>query len=416
MGRTRKADQLKDIAPKSAAGKCKPESSRAAERPRVTLAWWAVVGRFLIHGLIVSTWVSRIPAIQTALGLTNADLGLCLLGTAVGSVGAAPVTGWLVARFDSKQVTAWSTVGFCLALVAPSLAINAPTLFAALAVYGAMGGANDIAMNSQAVSVETALGTPTMSRLHAMFSIGGMIGASLGGFVAARGVVPRVHLAIACALLLIVGVSTAPLLLEAPENPQKRVKRWNISRIPGVLVALTIIGFCMFLSEGAMADWIAVYLKQTLIAGAGLAAAGYAVFSAGMAIFRLLGDAVTERLGPVRTVRTGALLAAGGLTLALTARTSGLALSGFALTGAGFSVIVPLVFGAGGRVTSLPSGMGVAMVSGSGYIGFLFGAPLIGLIAQRTSLRSALFIVVGLSLLAAALADAVRGGCQRSVQ
>ena len=139
-----------------------------------------------------------------------------------------------------------------------------------------------------------------------------------------------------------------------------------------MLLTLTVIGFCMFLSEGAMADWTAVYLKQVLIAGPGVAAAGYAVFSAGMAVFRLLGDAITARLGPVRTVRAGALVAAAGLALALAAQSPGWALPGFALTGAGFSVIVPLVFGAGGHLRSIPRGAGIAIVSGSGYIGFLF--------------------------------------------
>jgi MFS family permease len=383
--------------------------SEASEKLELSSAWWAVVSRFLLHGLIVSTWVSRIPSIQSTLGLTNALLGLCLLGTAIGSLVAVPVTGWLVTRFGSKQVTTWSTVGFCLALVAPSLAVNAATLFAALTVYGAMAAANDVSINSQAVAVETAIGTPTMSRFHAMFSIGGMIGAILGGFAAAHEIVPHIHLGVASALCLIVSACTAPLLLDAPDRASKRATRLSLRRIPVALLTLSAIGFCMFLSEGAMADWTAVYLKQVLAAGSGLAAAGYAVFSAGMAVFRLIGDAVTKRLGPVLTVRTGALLAAFGLTVALAAASPMWALPGFALTGAGFSVIVPLVFGAGGRVDSFPSGAGVAMVSGSGYIGFLFGPPLIGFIAQVTSLRAALFLIVGLSFLAAILANAVRG-------
>jgi MFS family permease len=163
----------------------------------------------------------------------------------------------------------------------------------------------------------------------------------------------------------------------------------------------------MFLSEGAIADWTGVYLKTGLHSTPGMAAAGYAVFSAGMATFRLLGDAITSRIGPVRTMRAGALVAAVGLTIALMSTSPLIALPGFALTGAGFSVIVPLVFRAGARVTAVPRGAGVATVSGSGYIGFLFGPPLIGLIAQGASLRIALFGIVGLSLIAAALANAV---------
>jgi MFS family permease len=385
-----------------------PRKVAGAETANLSAAWWAVVARFLLHGLIVSTWVSRIPAIQSALGLSNGLLGLCLLGTAVGSVVAVPVTGWLVARFGSKRVTTWSTAGFCLALIAPSLAMNAATLFAALTAYGAMAGANDVSINSQAVAVETAGGSPTMSRFHAMFSIGGMVGASLGGIVAAHEIAPRSHLIVASIVFLAISGGTAHFLFEAPPGEKNRPRRLSLTRIPKVLIALTAIGFCMFLSEGAMADWIAVYLKQALSAGSGRAAAGYAVFSAGVAIFRLLGDAVTKRLGPVLTVRSGALLAAGGLTVALATQSSLLALLGFAITGAGFSVIVPLVFGAGGRLPSLPSGLGIAMVSGSGYIGFLFGPPIIGFTAQFTSLRTALFMIVGLCMFAASLAPAVR--------
>ncbi|MFZ0590940.1 MAG: MFS transporter [Bryobacteraceae bacterium] len=383
--------------------------NRISERAELSAAWWAVVIRFLLHGLIASTWVSRIPAIQTTLGLSNASLGLCLLGTAVGSMVAVPITGWLVTRFGSKRVTTWSTVGFCAALIAPSLANNSVALFAALTIYGTMAGANDVSINSQAVAVEAAMGAPTMSRFHAMFSIGGMAGATFGAVVAAHNVVPRVHLGISSAFFLIVSAATAPLLLEANDNARTQPTRLRLKRIPAVLVSLTAIGFCMFLCEGAIADWAAVYLKQVLLAGAGMSAIGYAAFSAGMAIFRLLGDIVTKRLGAVLTLRSGAWLAAIGLTAALAAHSPSWALPGFALTGAGFSVVVPLVFAAGGRLNSVPRGAGIAMVTGSGYIGFLFGPPLIGLLAEVTSLRAALFLVVALSLLAAALANAVRG-------
>jgi MFS family permease len=380
--------------------------------PRIRAAWWAVVARFLLHGLVVSTWVSRIPAIQSALGLTNARLGLCLLGTAVGSVVAVPVTGWLVARFGSKPVTSWSTAGFCLALAGPSFAWNGITLFCALAVFGAMAGANDVAINSQGVAVESALATPTMSRFHGMFSIGGMVGASVGGVLAARDILPRMHLSIAAAVFLLISVLTAPRLLETAHEAAKRPKSGSgpqLRRVPKVLLGLALIGFCMFLSEGAIADWSAVYLKQVLSAGPGLAAAAYAAFSVGMAICRLLGDHITARAGAVATVRGGALLAAASLSLALVASSPYWALPAFTLTGCGLAVIVPIVFGAGGRVPSVPTGAGVAMVSGSGYIGFLFGPPLIGLIAQWSSLRLALLVIVVLSLLAALLAGAVRG-------
>jgi MFS family permease len=247
-----------------------------------------------------------------------------------------------------------------------------------------------------------------------MFSVGGMVGASVGGLLAAHDVLPRMHLAIAASLFLVISVLTAPRLLETSSEIVKPEKSggFRLARIPKVLLGLAVIGFCIFLSEGAIADWSAVYLKQILSAGPGLAAAAYAAFSIGMAILRLLGDSITARFGPVATVRGGALLAAASLSLALLAPSPYWALPAFALTGAGLAVIVPIVFGAGGRVASVPSGAGVATVSGSGYIGFLFGPPLIGFIAQGSSLRLGLLLIVALSLLAAFLAEAVRGAAR----
>ena len=130
---------------------------------------------------------------------------------------------------------------------------------------------------------------------------------------------------------------------------------------------------------------------------------GYAVFSAAMAVFRLSGDWITNRLGFAWTVRGGALLAACGLTSALLVHSPYEALPGFALVGAGFSSIIPLVFAAGGRIKSVSEGAGVAAVSGLGYLGFLIGPTAIGFISELTSLRIGLSLIVALSLLTAGL-------------
>jgi len=376
-------------------------------REKFSAAWWAVISRFLLHGLIVSTWVSRIPAVQNALNLSNARLGLCLLGTAIGSVCAIPVTGWFITRFRSKHITAWSTIGFSLALAGPSFATGGPSLFGTLLFFGAMAGANDVSINAQAIAVENALGKPSMSRFHALFSIGGLVGAATGGVLAAWQVNTEVHMPCAAAIFALVSVLTAPLLLDGYEGRRERSETVSLSKMPLTLWMLATVAFCMFLSEGAIADWTGVYLKTALNATPAMSAAGYAIFSAGMAIFRLLGDSLVARLGPKRAMRSGALLAAGGLSLAILSHSTALAVSGFGLTGAGFSVIVPLVFRGGARLPSVPSGAGVATVSGSGYIGFLFGPPLIGMIAQQTSLRIAFLGIVALSLVAAALANVV---------
>jgi MFS family permease len=353
--------------------------------------------------MIVGTWVSRIPAVQTALHLSNGILGLTLLSSAAGAVSTLPITGWLVSRYGSKKITLVSGILFCLAVVPLGIAPSAPALAAALFLFGAVAAAMDVSMNAQGVEVEKELGSPTMSRFHGMFSLGAMAGAGIGGLAAAHAITPLPHFASSALVNLIAVIAVATLLLETHADILKQDHRLPLNKIPPVLLALSAIGFCILLSEGAMSDWTAVYMKQVLNAGQGRAAAGYAVFSAAMAIFRFLGDIVTARFGPYRTVRTACLIAAGGLVWALSVHSSAWALPGFALTGAGLSVIIPLVFGSGGRVESINPGAGIATVTGLGYIGFIVGPPAIGFASQVVTLRYALGIAVSCCLLAAYL-------------
>ncbi|MBV9611474.1 MAG: hypothetical protein JO091_03340, partial [Acidobacteriaceae bacterium] len=182
-------------------------AEKEANAQKVHRAWWATVVLFLVHGLIVGTWISRIPAVQTGLRLNNGVLGVTLLSSALGALCAIPVTGWSVNRYGSKRVTSISSVAFCPAVVLPGLSRNAFELAAVLLVYGAIAAAMDVSMNAQAVAVEKALGKPTMSRFHAMFSFGSMGGAALGGFAAARAIAPDVHFAMSALLNLIAVVS-----------------------------------------------------------------------------------------------------------------------------------------------------------------------------------------------------------------
>jgi MFS family permease len=370
-------------------------------------AFWTTMACFLVHGLVVSTWVSRIASVKTALGLSDGSLGLALLGTAIGSVTAIPICGSLVARYGSRRTAQWTAAGFCLSLVAIAFAHDGHTLFAALLMYGAMAGANDVAMNAHAVATEKLLGTPTISRFHSMFSIGGIAGAALGAVIAGRGVPASVHLIVAAAAILAITLIATRRLVETRNGTAAHVAHASFRRVPRVLLALSAMGFCIFLSEGAIADWTAVYLKQILGAGEGLAPIGYAVFSAAMALFRLTGDAITLRLGRARVIRYGGVLAAAGLTFALLVHSPYWAMAGFAAAGAGFSSIIPLAFAAGGRIPGLSEGAGVATVSGLGYLGFLVGPPAIGFLSELTSLRIGLFLLVALSAAAAALVGVV---------
>ncbi len=371
-------------------------------------AWWATMVAFLVHGLIVGTWVSRIPAVQAQLHLQNGPFGLTLLCAAIGAVVCIPITGHWLGKFGSRAVGTVATVAFGLTLVLPALAFDALTLGLGLFLYGAAAAAMDVAMNAQGVEVEKRLGTPTMSRFHAMFSLGAMAGSGIGGWVAGFEISPSLHLGASGLLYALAGVALWPVFLPGRGTAVAHESRLRWNKIPPVLWALTGIGFCMLLAEGAIADWTAIYLRQVLHAGPALAAQGYAAFSASMALFRLAGDWVTARLGPYRTLRGGSLVGLVGLLLALASPSAAWALPAFALVGVGYSVIIPLVFGSGGRVEGVSPGAGIATVTGIGYIGFIVGPPAIGFLSQLFTLRYALLLVVLCTIVSGVLAGAVR--------
>ena len=383
----------------------------AGRSRRHTRAFWGVMAAFLVHGLVVSTWVSRIAGMKAGLHLGDGTLGLCLLGVAIGSIVAIPVCGALVTKYGSRRIATWTSVGFCLALIPLAVTRSVAMLVPSLVFYGIMAGSNDVAMNSLAVGTERLLGTPVMSRFHAMFSLGGIAGAGFGAVIASHSIPLQTHLLAGAAITLMIAATAARMTVDTRLDSARPHAR--LRHIPVALIALSAIGFCIFLSEGAIADWAAVYLKQVLKTGEGLAPVGYAAFSAAMAVFRFAGDAITLRLGRAWTIRSGGSLAAVGLGMVVTAQSPYLAVAGFALAGAGFSSIIPVVFAAGGRIPGVGEGAGVATVSGLGYLGFLAGPPAIGFLSEAFNLRVGLGLLVLLSVVAVALVGVVaRSGKQ----
>jgi MFS family permease len=389
-------------------GSPRPAAARAHRLARA-----AIGALFFINGFAFATWVSRIPAVQQALGLSAADLGVALAGLGAGSFLSMPASGWLITRFGSRPVSAIATLGCAVALVLPAGARSVFSLGAALGIFGAAMGSMDVAMNAQGVELEHRYDRPIMAAFHALWSLGGMTGASVGGVIAAQGLATVTHFAAVSVLLLAAAAAAIPRLIDTPPPPPGSRGGLRFSR---ALVALCLLAASALISEGAMGDWTPLYLTSVIGTGPGLAASGYAVFSATMTAGRLTGDWLTLRAGRVRMVRTGALVGAAGLTLALVFQSVAATLLGLACMGAGFSIIVPLVFAAAGRLDARSAGAGLAAVTTAGYLGFLAGPPVIGFLAEETGLRAALTLVVGLALACAALAGfvATGGGAERS--
>jgi predicted MFS family arabinose efflux permease len=375
----------------------KPLPLAAVRRARL-----AVATIFLVNGAAFGSWAPHIPFVQERLGLGPAVLGAALLAIAIGGLCAMLLTGAVIARIGSAPVTRASSLLLCLALPLPALAPDLPLLVAALALFGIANGAMDVAMNAHGVAVEVRLPRPVMSSLHAMFSLGGLLGAGIGAILLGW-LPPAAHILASAAVLTLtalvamlhllpgridVGTGSAPFVL-----PNR------------VTLGLGALAFLVMMAEGAALDWSAAFLRGDLGAGPSLAATGFAAFSATMAAGRLGGDWLRHRLGAVTLVRGSALLAAAGFGLVVLAGGPMTAVVGFALAGFGLSNTVPVLYGTAGRLPGQEPGHGIAAAATVGYLGFLAGPPLIGFAAEATTLGTALgVLVLGCGLVAACAA------------
>lgn len=339
-------------------------------------------------------------------------LGLALLAMAVGALVAMPVTGWVVARRGSRTATVVSVLVFCLILPLMALAPGAVLLGLSLLLFGAFNGSTDVSMNAQAAAIEYRYGRSIMSSFHALFSIGGLVGAALGGGLAALGVGVTQHFLLATVVFGAVALVASRGLLPAGADAQASGPAF--SRPNRALAALGVVALCSLVSEGAIADWSAIYLRSVMGSGPGLAASGFAVFSLAMAIGRLSGDRFIELLGSTTVLRLGGALAAAGLAVVLLVDSVAVALVGFVCAGIGLATLFPITLSVAARAPGMAPGAGIAAMSSTGYLGFLLGPPTIGFAAELVGLRVALVLIVvaglAISLLAGNVARAGKKG------
>lgn len=344
---------------------------------------------FFVDGALFASWVSRIPALSDRVGATPGALGLALLAPAVGAVVAMPVVGRLLPGRSSRAFCRVAVAGLMAAALLPALARSAAALAGVLVVVGVTNSSLDLAMNAQGVSVERHLHRPILSSLHAAFSFGGFAGAGLGALAANLGVSPLPHFAVAALLFGVPGLFATRLLLARDEDVDAAapVLRWR--RIPLRLLLIGAACFCSLLAEGGAADWGAKLIRDGLAGTAALGAVGYAVFSVTMGGGRLLTDRLWIRWGAAGLLRRCGTLAAGGFAVGLLIGTAPAAIAGFAALGLGLAGVVPTLFRASADEPGVATGPALAAVSALGYLGFLAGPPLIGGVAQATSLRLA---------------------------
>ncbi|MBJ2156234.1 MFS transporter [Variovorax sp. IB41] len=366
---------------------------------------WASRAQFFSSGFIFATWGVHVPTVKAHYGLDEAQLGLALLAAGAGAMFGLTSAGRWIGRHGPRRIA-----GLCGCIYALLLAglIAMPGYFALmglLAAFGLVTSVFDVAINTEAAQLELHSGTPLMSGMHGMFSLGGMAGAASGSAVLAAGMGAQAHLLlVAAAMVLLVAVSSTRMLPKAATGTTAGAD--HSFRLPrGPLAVLGVLAALGLIAEGAIYDWSVLYMQQELGSPQKQAALAYAAFSAAMAAARFGGDAMRARFTPVALLRGSGVLAAAAMTLVLLTDLPWLALVGFAGVGIGFANVVPILFGASARVPGVEPASGIASVSAVAYLGFMAGPAVIGLLARASSLTAALYVVV---IFAAALAASAR--------
>jgi MFS family permease len=356
----------------------------------------AVGTLFFLQGLCFATWASRIPSITQTLHLSDAVLGIVLFALPIGSMAALPFAGWMVTRWGSKRVATNAILLYGILLLAIGLSNNITLLVASLVFFGAIGNTANIAINTQAVGVEARYGRNIMASFHGLWSLAGFTAAGIGTYMIGRSVVPFTHFLLVAGVIL-AGVAAAFQYLLPNEEKSSEAQPLFV-KPDATLLRLGIIAFCCMICEGAMFDWSGIYFQKVVEADKGWIGAGYTAFMCTMAAGRFLADGVVERIGFKKTIVLSGVLITAGLALAVLFPSLPTAIAGFFITGFGVSSVVPLVYSEAGRSGKMSPGMALAAVSSIGFIGFLIGPPLIGVIAGLFGLQISFGIVAFIGL------------------
>lgn len=361
-------------------------TGEAAENQRRQIATRAI---FFLAGLGMAAWAPLIPFVKARLGIDDGALGLLLFCLAAGSMAIMPFAGYLIAKLGCRAVLLGAGALLCVDLPLLALLDESLLMGAALGVFGAVNGIMDVAMNSQAIIVERESGQAKMSGFHGFYSLGGIAGAGGVSLLLLAGLAPTqaiglIALLIAILLLIVAG----DLLAHSGIGERRRGgARWALAH--GKILFIALLCFFVFLTEGAMLDWSALFLHAERGVAKSQAGIGFTLYAVAVACGRLYGDRLIGAVGRYRTLLLGSLCAAAGVLLTVTVPLASAAFGGLMLAGLGIANIVPILFNAVGNQKQVPPGQAFPAVTLVGYLGLLTGPALIGFIANYTSLALA---------------------------
>lgn len=341
---------------------------------------------FASLNIMIGTWVLYIPRVKDLLVLNDSQIGMALFCMGVGSLVSLTIAAKIIKRIGVGRATLLGIVIFALLFVFPLLAPSYVLLCSALFFVGMFSCFTDIAMNALVSDIETEDEVHIMSSSHGFFSIGGAIAATVGYFIIDYVEVPAYHITCAALFVILTNIVLSKNYLKLKTPVDDSHGKLNLTLLKP-LFGLTIIALIIMGSEGAIEQWSKLYLEDIMRVGSErIAGMGFLVFSLFMAIGRFFGDGVSKRFGSLKIIIGGCALAILGYIAVLSGYLS-FTVSGFAIIGLGFSVIIPELLRLAGKVKGVNSADGISFVAGAGFIGFLASPPLIGFLADFSSLK-----------------------------
>ncbi|GGZ77726.1 MFS transporter [Streptomyces rubiginosohelvolus] len=381
----------------------------------------AVAVLFFTNGALFANLLPRYPQIKEDLAIGNGAYGLAVAAFPAGAITAGLAAGVLVRRMGSARVAVLGTLlsgaGILAAGLAPSVALFATALFLA----GAMDALTDVAQNAHGLRVQRLYGRSILNSFHAIWSIGAVTGGLMAAGAMSLGLSLGVHLAVAAVVLVAAAGATLRFCLPGPDNepeeagPEQRGTEGarGTSRVGLVLAALVLIATAGTLVEDAGNSWAALYLSDALHASAALAASGFIALVGAQFIGRIIGDRLVDRFGQRAVARSGGLITAVGMGLALAVPTLPGTVLGFALAGFGVATLVPAAMHEADALPGLKPGSGLTIVSWLMRLGFLLSPPIVGQVADAAGLRTGLLVIPAAGVLVVLLAGVLRARPRR---
>ena len=340
---------------------------------------------FASLNIMIGTWVLYLPHIKMKFGINDAEVGIALFCVALGLLISIPFVPFVNQKIGVGRSTQIGVIIFALAYNLPVIAPTYWTLCAGLFTAGFFSGFTDVSMNALVSTIESTEKKHFMSAAHGFFSLGGFIGAGLGSVAIGLFSNPSGHMFAVCCFIILTNLALSKYYSNIKEKATSKSEQKNILKNIRPLFGLSFVAFIIMMNEGAVEHWSNLFLFDMVKVSESKAGLGFIAFSLCMTIGRFLGDGISQKIGSIKIIAYGCVIAFAAYFLVITSNLF-LAILGFGILGLGLSVIIPELFRLAGQMKGVPASVGISIVSGIGFSGFLLGPLLLGLISNQTSL------------------------------